>query len=391
MARVDLTRDSLSATPWSKQWRLAKRGHGPPACVPGEGEETPATLPPSQNSQPSGSEAPANDTDMGEDELQALASSLQVASEVVTDGREKIFQDVQARYSKILYTPTKDEFVKTSREELANNQRALILIDCPASRRKINAELIDMASQLVRMTSHPPRILVTVNRRFDLMSGVNEKLTQALPKYMHFCVPVTSKRQEGTLQSLASQEFVFVSVPPEDKRGVPASATTGYAKQIEKLRLRCMDRRCKHRSAGDRQALPEECADVGEEINPEDKDDPMADMLAAMVEECEAEEGDVANAAAAEEGAEQMLQEVREQTNELKAQVADAIKKKVPINREEAQALIGKNEVDLINLKVRLETGKIRQAYDDLKVMKSQTAAQKEKLMASSPPDPEKK
>jgi hypothetical protein len=104
-------------------------GHGPPACVPGEGEETPATLPPSQNSQPSGSEAPANDTDMGEDELQALPSSLQVASEVVTDGREKIFQDVQARYSKILYTPTKDEFVKTSREELANNQRALILIE----------------------------------------------------------------------------------------------------------------------------------------------------------------------------------------------------------------------------------------------------------------------
>jgi len=89
--------------------------------------------------------------------------------------------------------------------------------------------------------------------------------------------------------------------------------------------------------------------------------------------------------------AEQMLQEVREQTNELKAQVADAIKKKVPINREEAQTLIGRNEVDLINLKVRLETGKIRQAYDDLKVMKSQTAAQKEKLMASSPPGPEKK
>jgi hypothetical protein len=89
--------------------------------------------------------------------------------------------------------------------------------------------------------------------------------------------------------------------------------------------------------------------------------------------------------------AEQMLQEVREQTNELKSQVADAVRRKVPINREEAETLIGKNEVDLINLKVRLETGKIRQAYDDLKVMKSQTAAQKEKLMASSPSDPEKK
>jgi hypothetical protein len=89
--------------------------------------------------------------------------------------------------------------------------------------------------------------------------------------------------------------------------------------------------------------------------------------------------------------ADQMLQEVKEQTNELKTLVADAVKRKVPVNREEAQALIGRNEIDLINLKVRLETGKIRQAYDDLKVMKSQTAAEKEKLMASSPPGPERK
>ncbi|HUJ88995.1 MAG TPA: hypothetical protein VLX12_02280 [Syntrophorhabdales bacterium] len=89
--------------------------------------------------------------------------------------------------------------------------------------------------------------------------------------------------------------------------------------------------------------------------------------------------------------AEQMLQEVKAQTNELKALVADAVKRKVPINREEAQTLIGKNEVDLINVKVRLETGKVRQAYDDLKIMKSQTAAEKEKLMAALPPAPETK
>jgi hypothetical protein len=89
--------------------------------------------------------------------------------------------------------------------------------------------------------------------------------------------------------------------------------------------------------------------------------------------------------------AEQMLQEVKAQTNELKTVVADAVKAKAPINREEAQTLIGKNEVDLINVKVRLETGKIRQAYDDLKVMKSQPAALKEKLTTPPPPDPEKK
>jgi hypothetical protein len=88
--------------------------------------------------------------------------------------------------------------------------------------------------------------------------------------------------------------------------------------------------------------------------------------------------------------AEQMLSDAQAQTNELKALVADAVNRKVPINREEAQTLIGKNEVDLINVKVRLETGKIRQAYDDLKVMKSQSAAQKEKLVTAMAPGPEK-
>ncbi len=81
--------------------------------------------------------------------------------------------------------------------------------------------------------------------------------------------------------------------------------------------------------------------------------------------------------------ADQMLQEIKEQTNELKMMVADAVKRKLPINREEAQSLIGKNEIDLINIKVRLETGKVRQGYDDLKVMKSQTVAEREKLVAA--------
>ncbi len=90
--------------------------------------------------------------------------------------------------------------------------------------------------------------------------------------------------------------------------------------------------------------------------------------------------------------ADQMHQEVKEQTNELKVIVADAVKRNLPVDRDAAQALIGKNEIDLINVKVRLETGKIRQGYDDLKIMKSQTAAGKEKLAAATnPPAAEKK
>ncbi len=88
--------------------------------------------------------------------------------------------------------------------------------------------------------------------------------------------------------------------------------------------------------------------------------------------------------------ADQMLQEMKEQTNELKIIFAEAVKKKLLINRDEARDLIGKNEIDLINVKVRLETGKIRQGYDDLKIMTSQTKAQKEKLAAALAPVPDK-
>lgn len=78
--------------------------------------------------------------------------------------------------------------------------------------------------------------------------------------------------------------------------------------------------------------------------------------------------------------AEKMIDEVRAATNELKAMAADAIRQKRPINREEVQALIGKNEVDVLNVKVRLETGKIKEGYEQIKGMKAQTEAQKANL-----------
>ena len=88
--------------------------------------------------------------------------------------------------------------------------------------------------------------------------------------------------------------------------------------------------------------------------------------------------------------AEQIMREAQAQTSELKALIVEAAKRKVTINWEEARSVIKKNDVDLINVKVRLETGKIRQAYDDLKVMKTETAAQKAKIVAALPPAPEK-
>jgi hypothetical protein len=89
--------------------------------------------------------------------------------------------------------------------------------------------------------------------------------------------------------------------------------------------------------------------------------------------------------------ADQMARDVQAATNELKGSVAEAVKQKAAISREEAQGLIGKAEVDLINIKVRLETGKVRVAYDDLKLLKAEIAAQKEKIMAAVTPGQEKK
>jgi hypothetical protein len=82
--------------------------------------------------------------------------------------------------------------------------------------------------------------------------------------------------------------------------------------------------------------------------------------------------------------AEQMITEVQAATNELKAMVADAIRQKRPVNREEVQALIGKNEVDVLNVKVRLETGKIKEGYEQIKGMKVQTEAQKANMGAQA-------
>jgi hypothetical protein len=88
--------------------------------------------------------------------------------------------------------------------------------------------------------------------------------------------------------------------------------------------------------------------------------------------------------------AEKMITEVQAATNELKTMVADAIRQKRPVNREEVQALIGKNEVDVLNVKVRLETGKIKEGYEQIKVMKAQTEAQKANLADQAAPQDKK-
>ncbi len=84
--------------------------------------------------------------------------------------------------------------------------------------------------------------------------------------------------------------------------------------------------------------------------------------------------------------AEKMLQDVQGSIDEVKTLTSTAIKKKAPIDRKEIQGMIGKWEVDMVNIKDQLQTGKIRQTYDQLKSMQEQIKSQKENLTVALEP-----
>lgn len=89
--------------------------------------------------------------------------------------------------------------------------------------------------------------------------------------------------------------------------------------------------------------------------------------------------------------AEQTLIDVQTSLGELKSSVAAAIKKKAPINREEIQGMIGKWEIDLVNIKDQLQSEKTRQAYDLLVSLQAQVKSQKEGIAAAMEPASAKK
>lgn len=83
--------------------------------------------------------------------------------------------------------------------------------------------------------------------------------------------------------------------------------------------------------------------------------------------------------------AEQVLQEVQTALDELKTAVAAAIKNKLPVVREEVQGAIGKWEVDLAGVRGKLQEGKIREAYDELKNMLGTIKAKKDEISQLAP------
>ncbi|TSA06208.1 MAG: DUF4398 domain-containing protein [Deltaproteobacteria bacterium] len=93
-----------------------------------------------------------------------------------------------------------------------------------------------------------------------------------------------------------------------------------------------------------------------------------------------------ANKAKMKEEAEQMVKDIQGAMAELKTSVAMAIKKKAQINREEIQGMIGKWEIDMVNIKDQIQTGNIRQAYDSLPSIKEQVKSQAEGIAAALEP-----
>ena len=94
------------------------------------------------------------------------------------------------------------------------------------------------------------------------------------------------------------------------------------------------------------------------------------------------------------EEATKMAVDVDKALDELKTDVAMAIKKKLPVPQEEVQAAIGKWGVGLATLKDKLQGDKVSEAFGELKAMMTAIGAKKEeiaKLVASAPAAPEKK
>jgi hypothetical protein len=80
------------------------------------------------------------------------------------------------------------------------------------------------------------------------------------------------------------------------------------------------------------------------------------------------------------EEAAKMVADVAKAIDELKVDVAAAIKKKLPVPKEEFQAAIGKWGVDLETLKDKLQGAKISEALGELKTIAAAVGAKKEEI-----------
>ena len=84
--------------------------------------------------------------------------------------------------------------------------------------------------------------------------------------------------------------------------------------------------------------------------------------------------------------AEGMIQEVTKEIAEMKPVLAKAIKKMKAEEQKEAQSMLGKWELDIVNIKDLLQGQKIKQAFDGIKPIQEQILALKDKTKAPAAP-----
>jgi hypothetical protein len=87
------------------------------------------------------------------------------------------------------------------------------------------------------------------------------------------------------------------------------------------------------------------------------------------------------------EDAAKIAADVEKALDDLNTDVAAAIKKKFTVPREEVQAAIGKWGVDLAMVKDKLQGGKVREAFDELKGMMTAVSAKKEAIAKLGTPE----
>lgn len=85
--------------------------------------------------------------------------------------------------SKITYHSTEAELVAEVPSKLGGSTPLVVMVDAATSRVKVNAELLELATRLHAMSSsNKVRIIVCVNRRFDLMAKVQRGELRRGPK-----------------------------------------------------------------------------------------------------------------------------------------------------------------------------------------------------------------
>ena len=91
------------------------------------------------------------------------------------------------------------------------------------------------------------------------------------------------------------------------------------------------------------------------------------------------------------EEAEKFVGEAQRALDDLKTDVTEALKKNLPVPKEEVQAAIGKWEVDFAGIKDKLQNGNIREAFDGLKTLMEAVKAKRDDMAKLVPAEPPKK